>query len=102
MTDGLNNFIQIFNEIIVLLSIQLLYIYTNYVDSPTTRYELAWYFLYLMAFVCIVNILFMFYVIFSKIYQAIRKAYLKRVHKRNIDLKIQQADNSQIGASNVS
>lgn len=78
MTDGLNNFIQIFNEVIVLISIQLLFIYSNYVDDPIIRYELAWYFLYLMAFDCTVNILIMLYVIGKKIYRAARKAYRAR------------------------
>lgn len=79
MTDGLNNFIQIFNEVIVLISIQLLFIFTNYVGNPTKRYEIAWYFLYLVAFDCSVNILIMFFVIGKKIYVAARKAYLKKV-----------------------
>ncbi len=78
MTDGLNNFIQIFNEVIVLISIQLLFIYSNYVDDPIIRYKLAWYFLYMMAFDCAVNVLIMLYVIARKIYCAARNAYRAR------------------------
>ena len=38
MTDGISNFIHIFNEFIVLLAIQMLFLFTLYVEDPTIRY----------------------------------------------------------------
>jgi len=38
MTDVLNNFIHIFNEFIVLFAIQMLFLFTLYVEDPTIRY----------------------------------------------------------------
>ena len=55
-----------------------MFIYTNYVESPVIRYDLAWYFLYLMGFNCIVNVLIMFIVVGKKLYVAARKWYVNR------------------------
>ena len=84
MRDRLNNFVQTFNELIVLLSIQLMFIFTPYVDDAARRYDLAWNWLYLVAVDIVINIAIMFYIIGRKIYVAIRSSLAKRRAKRLI------------------
>ena len=38
MKDGINNFIQIFNEVAVLVAEVSLFLFTNYVPDPLQRY----------------------------------------------------------------
>ena len=83
MTDGYNNFIQVFNEVIVLICAWLMFHFTLYVDDAYTRYELARYFLYLLLFNVGVNVIFLFLVVGKKIYKAIKSFMTKRFATKN-------------------
>lgn len=72
MRDRLNNCIQIFNEMVVLICVWLMFHFTLFVNDAETRYELAWYFLYFVAVDIAVNILIFLYIIVKKIYSACR------------------------------
>ena len=78
MIDSSNNFIQAFNELVVLTCIWLMFHYTQFVGDPNTRYDLSEYFLNLMAIDAAVNVLFMVFAIGRKIYRIIRDFYRKR------------------------
>lgn len=56
MNDPLSNWIQITNEIVVLVSVWLMFHFTEYVNDPATRYLLAFNFLYFIASVIIFNV----------------------------------------------
>ena len=87
MADGYNNFIQIFNEAIVLICVWLMFHFTLYVDDAYTRYELANYFLYFLLLTVIVNVSFLFLILGKKIYKAIKllvtKRYASKKAKKN-------------------
>ena len=102
MTDNFNNRLQIFNEIVVLICIWLLFHSTQFVESPEQRYDLGWYFLYFVAFNVGVNILFVIYITIKKIYQKIRICCFKRQAKNQKDIviapkkaEIEQAEKSK-------
>ena len=67
MIDKANNFIQIFNEVIVLVSLWMMFRFTYFVADAYTRYDLAWQFLYLLIFNVAINVLFLIVVIIKKI-----------------------------------
>ena len=57
MKDAINNFIQIFNEVVVLLCTWLLFLFTNYVPDPVLRYDYGRKYTYLIGFNFGVNLL---------------------------------------------
>lgn len=78
MTDIVNNFIQIFNEAVVLTSQWLMFLFTDYVDSPETRYTFGWYFLYFLAADVALNVLVLLYILSSKVWTAGRRFHLRK------------------------
>ena len=48
MIDTLNNFVQIFNEVFILCCCIFVFNFTFMLPDPITRYELGWFFLYIM------------------------------------------------------
>ena len=88
MRDTPNNAIQILNELFVLTCIWLMFWFTHFVGAPQTRYDLAWYFMYLIGFNMAVNVALLLYIIGRKIYLAARKEYLKRTVKNAVDKRI--------------
>ena len=75
MIDVWNNFVQIFNELVVLVCVWFLFHYSDYVVNPETRYDLAYYFLYIVATDIVINVLFLIYMIVKKIYMACRSFF---------------------------
>ena len=89
MVDRVNNFTQVFNEIVVLLCQWLMFHFTDFVTDPIVRYELGWYLLYLVATNVAVNLLVLIYVISNKIYLAARNYFLERKAKKLAQLRVQ-------------
>jgi hypothetical protein len=71
------NRIEIFNECCLLLSSYFLFLFTDFVPSPTLRYTIGWGFIGLQVFNISVNWLCMLY----KVYQALRVIVLKAYYK---------------------
>ena len=89
MWDPINNAIQIFNEIIVLMSTWLMFWFTLYVPDPATRYDFGWNFLYMIGINFILNVMILIYSILKKIYMACKKLYMKRMKaKSSIKVKL--------------
>ena len=84
MRDRLNNTIQILNELFVLISIWLMFMFTHYIEDPEQRYSYAWGWLYLMAIDIGFNVIVMFYVIGKKIYMAVKLYFAKRTAKKQV------------------
>ena len=78
------------NEIVVLICVWLMFHSSSFVESPETRYELAYYFLYLVATDVAINVLFLVYSIVKKIFSGCRRAFVKRRAKNQMQLKVQQ------------
>ena len=78
MTDKANNFIQIFNEIVVCFCIISLVIFTDFIPSPVDRYDYGYILLYVIASSISVNVVILLATIAISIYTAIRKMILKR------------------------
>ena len=89
MVDFWSNAIQIFNELVVLTCVWLMFVFTNYVPSPETRYDLAFFFLYLIAADMILNVLYLILTIVKKIYSACRSFITKRNAKKVLEMSVQ-------------
>ena len=82
MVDRLNNFIQIFNELAVLVCVWSMFHFTLFVGDAETRYELATNYLGFIAFNVGINILIFLFFIVKKIYSACKSMCVKRRAKR--------------------
>ena len=89
MIDSLNNFIHIFNEAVILLSIWSLFLFSNYVPDPAKRHEFGWNFLYLLAFNFTVNLIVLIFMIIDISAKKCKRFYklrqirkLKKAHER--------------------
>ena len=78
LKNGLTNAVQIFNEVIVIVSVWFIFNFTNFVADPLERYKLGWYFLYFIAFNVVINVAVLFYTVGKDIYIAARSYFLKR------------------------
>ena len=81
MKDRINNAIQIFNEIVVLLCIESMFLFTSYVPDVRTRYQMGQKVLLLVAMNIIINFIVLIAILLKKIYKAVRTWYVKR-HNR--------------------
>ena len=88
MNDRLSNWIQITNEIVVLVSVWLMFHFTEYVTDPATRYMLAFNFLYFVASDIVLNICVLIFTIIKKIFQACRSFFANRRAKKDMEVKI--------------
>ena len=86
MKNRINNFIQIFNEVIVCVCVVSLFIFTDFIPDPVERYDYGYKFLYLIAFSIGVNVLILIASIIFGIYQAIRKMILKRRYEKQMKI----------------
>jgi hypothetical protein len=68
---------EIFNEFCLLLSTYFLFLFTDFVPSPTTRYTLGWAFIGLQIANIGVNWLCLLYKVLSGVRVAFLKAYYK-------------------------
>ena len=57
MSSRINNFIQIFNEVVVTLAIVTIFLFTDYVEDPELRYEFGKYFIDIFFLNLIINLL---------------------------------------------
>ena len=63
MIDSINNFIHIFNEAVILVSVWSLFLFSNYVPDPEKRHKYGWNFLYVLAFNFTVNLVVLTWII---------------------------------------
>lgn len=89
MYDRVNNCIQFVNEAFVLASVWMMFHYTEYVGSPETRYDLAFYFMYFIGVDVALNVLLLVYNIIKKVIQAIQMAVKKSKAKSVQQKKVQ-------------
>ena len=88
MKDRINNLIQIFNEAVVLMCIQSMFLFTNYVGQAQTRYDMGQKVLYLLAGNILINLVVLVAELLKGVYKALRIWYLKRRNKINNDKAI--------------
>lgn len=82
MWDRLNNSIHIFNESsVVVLTLGLL-LFTDFVGDPEERYKYGYYFLYTAAFTACANLVVFVCTLLSRIYMAIKNAFVRRRAKK--------------------
>ena len=84
MQDCLNNFIQIFNEIVILVCIWSLFLFTNYVPEPELRHQFGEYFIQFIIFNCGVNLVCLVVMILASIFSAIKTWFKRRTAKKKI------------------
>ena len=82
MKDNLNNFIQIFNEIAVILLLQFTLMFTDFVADPVTRHSYGYYFLYCVATLIIINVAVLIVSLTLSIRLACRRYQLKKISKQ--------------------
>ena len=89
MKNGVNNGIHIFNEIVVILSVQYLFLFTNYVPDPVLRYDLAVYFIAMILVNMSLNVLLLISNIIFGLVKLVKNWYRKRQHR----IKMQKVQN---------
>ena len=67
MTDWPNNAAQIFNEMSLLVICIMMFNFTDHVPNPKDRYEIGWYFLYIIYFNVVINLFIVISLIIKKI-----------------------------------
>ena len=89
MYDTINNVIQIVNEIVVLVSVWMMFHFTEFVAAPETRYDLGYYFMYFVSIDVILNVVLLIYTILKKFVQALRNCCRKRLAKKMANQRIE-------------
>ena len=84
MSDKANNFIQIFNEIVVCSCIISLVIFTDFIPNPVDRYEYGYTLLYVVATSIGVNVIILVATILISIYNAIRQKIRKHRYTKQM------------------
>lgn len=88
MYDRTNNVIQIVNESVVLVSVWLMFHFTEFVTDPEDRYDLAFYFLYFVAVDVALNVALLVFTLLKKIFLSIKRCCLRRIAKGRAKEKI--------------
>ena len=88
MVDRINNFIQIFNELLVVQCTVWLFLFTNYVPDPVIQYGFAEYYVLIIAVNIAVNLLVLITILLMKLVKTIRQSYLQYKHKKAMKRKI--------------
>ena len=88
MADGLNNFVQVFNEVVILLCAWSLFLFTDYVTDPKQRHEFGQSYLYLVGFNFVVN----FFILIAILAFSISKGVKDRLRRRKIKTRVNAQD----------
>ena len=67
MIDWPNNTAQIFNEVSLLIICTMMFNFTDHIPDPKARYQIGWYFLYLIYFNVGVNLTLVAILIIRKV-----------------------------------
>lgn len=82
MVNVWSNMIQIVNEVVVLTCVWMMFLFSNYVPKAESRYDLAYFFLYVVAADVVLNVLYLIYTIVQKIYLTCRNVFTRRRAKK--------------------
>ena len=86
----------------MLICVWLVFWFTAFVPSPTTQYDLAWYFLYLIGIDSICNVLVLVVSLLRKVFSALKAAFYKRKAKKALEkAQLQKADLSAAAKSEI-
>ena len=91
MYSGLGNAVHIFNEVFVLVLVNTMFLFTEYVPDPVLRYDLGYKFLYICSFVVGVNLLVFAHNIVRLIYDAGKRKLLQRKAKKVHEQRLKKA-----------
>lgn len=85
------------NEVVVLISVWLLCLMTDYVPSPELRYEFGEDLILMVKGVFAVNVAILVHSIIEKVYKAVRQYCTERRYKKAMENKVsQKQDPSQM------
>ena len=82
MVGYMNNFIQIFNEIVVCSCIVSLVVFTDFIPDPVVRYDYGYTLLYTVAGCMGVNVLILIFMIMWGIFTGIQKFLRKKRYEK--------------------
>ena len=88
MSGIINNAIQIVNEMVVIVSIWLMFWFTHYIEDAQVRYDKGWHFLYFVGADVALNIIFLFYFLGSKIYCACKRKFMARRANKMAQMRV--------------
>lgn len=78
MNGLLTNLTEIVNEIAVLSSVQLMFVFTDYVGDPVQRYAFGYYFMYYVGAVICINLMAFVISAINSAILAVRRFFTKR------------------------
>ena len=83
-TEKKLNFVQMLNESLLLLSVYMMHLFSDFVPDETTRYNFGWYFVYLVFIIFGENMLIIGGKLLIDICEMTRRYWIKRTHRRKI------------------
>ena len=89
MVDIWSNAMQILNELVVLVCVWSMFLFSNYVPNVETRYDLAYLFLYFVAADMVLNVLYLVLTVVKKIYYACRSYFTRRQAKKDRAMNVE-------------
>ena len=92
MVDGPNNFIQIFNEVVICLVVISMVAFTNFIPNPVHRYNNGYYLLYFVGGSVCVNMA----ILLVNIVRLISKAYRNWMYKKALTKHIAKTEELQL------
>ena len=87
MVEPIHNFVQVFNELAVMLVVMALVLLTDFENDPVERYNYGYKFIYSVYAIFAFNLLIFALIIILKIHQVIKKVYLKYKAKKSLRKK---------------
>ena len=84
MKDELNNTVQIFNEIAIIVLLQFMFMLTDFTEDPVERHDYGYYFLYYVATLIGINICILIASIVIEIRRACRRWIARRKARRDM------------------
>ena len=102
MVDRINNFIQIFNELLVVQCTVWLFLFTNYVPNPVIQYEFAEYYIYIIGVNIVINLMVLILILLMAIIRAIRRSFTKYKNKQAMNRRVKPDDEIESSESESS
>ena len=84
MVDKLNNFIQVFNEMFILICAWSLFLFTDYVPDPKLRHSFGESYLYIIAFNFATNLMFLLTTLLISLIRTMKSWWRRRQMRKRV------------------
>ena len=92
----LNNLIEIFNEVALLASIQLMFIFTDWTENPEQRYAFGYHLMYFIGGVAGLNVIALVFALIASVIHSVRRWWVRRARKAKIAAMMERRRQSRV------